>query len=174
MWRDRLDPGEIVEVDGVRTTSPLRTAFDLARRGELEDRVVAVDALANAHRSAPDPLLNFAAWYRGARGNAGVAAALAYADARAGSPVGTRLRLVVVRAGLPVPEVRWVVQDERARTAVWLASPTPRTGSASSTTVRCTPTRLRCCGTSDGTPRCSTRGGESSGTPSTTSCTARS
>jgi very-short-patch-repair endonuclease len=32
----------------------------------------------------------------------------------------TRLRLLIVRAGLPRPEVQWPVQDTATRTAVWL------------------------------------------------------
>ena len=42
----------------------------------------------------------------------------------------TRLRMVIVGAGLPRPEVQWVVQDTVARTAVWLdlAWPTHRIG----------------------------------------------
>jgi hypothetical protein len=32
----------------------------------------------------------------------------------------TRLRLLIVRAGLPRPKVQWVVQDESAHTAFWL------------------------------------------------------
>jgi hypothetical protein len=36
--RDRIAPGEIVEVDGLRLTSPLRTAYDLARCPDLVER----------------------------------------------------------------------------------------------------------------------------------------
>jgi very-short-patch-repair endonuclease len=128
--RDRIAPGEIVEVDGVRLTSPLRTAYDLARGPDLVDAVVAVDALARVGGFAPDLLLHFAVRYRGSRGNSQVAEVLSHADRRAGSPMETRLRLLLVRAGLPRPEVQWAVQDERARTAVWLdlAYPAHRIG----------------------------------------------
>ena len=54
-------------------TTPLRTAYDLARREDLAEAVVAVDAvdaLANRGRFAPDLLLHFAAHYPRARGNA--------------------------------------------------------------------------------------------------------
>lgn len=46
------------------------------------------------------------------------------------SPMETRLRLVLVQAGLPRPRVQWVVQDPAARTAVWLdlAYPEHRVG----------------------------------------------
>lgn len=62
--RDRIAPGETCLVCDVRCTSPLRTAYDLGRRGDLVDRVVAVDRLANRHHFNPDLLLNFAVHYR--------------------------------------------------------------------------------------------------------------
>jgi very-short-patch-repair endonuclease len=118
--RTSLYPGEITEVKGVKVTSPLRTAYDLARRGDLVERVVAVDRLANVHRFNPDLLLHFSARFRRSRGNELVPNVLAHADRRAGSPMETRLRMLIVQAGLPNPQVQWVVQDERTRTAVWL------------------------------------------------------
>ena len=118
--RARLAPGEITEVKGLRVTSPVRTAYDLARRGDLVERVVAVDRLANVHRFTPDLLLHFTARNRRASGNDLVPYALAHADRRAGSPMETRLRMLIVQAGLPAPAVQWAVQDEHTRTAVWL------------------------------------------------------
>jgi very-short-patch-repair endonuclease len=118
--RTNLPTDEIIEVKGLKVTSPLWTAYDLARRGDLVERVVAVDRLANVHRFDPDLLLHFSARYRRSRGNGLVPTVLAYADRRAGSPMETRLRMLIVRAGLPKPEVQWVVQDDRGRTAVWL------------------------------------------------------
>jgi hypothetical protein len=90
--RTNLYPGEITEVKGLKVTSPLRTAYDLARRGDLVERVVAVDRLANVHRFNPDLLLHFSARYRRSRGNELVPYVLAHADPRAGSPMETRLR----------------------------------------------------------------------------------
>jgi hypothetical protein len=118
--RAALSPGEMKEVGGLKVTSPVRTAYDLARRGDLLERVVAVDRLANVHRFSPDLLLHLSARYRGSRGNRLVPHVVAYADRRACSPMETRLRMLIVRAGLPRPEVQWVVQDEHTRTAVWL------------------------------------------------------
>lgn len=118
--RDVLAPGEMRDVGTLRATTPLRTAYDLARRGTLVERVVAVDALARRHGFAPDLLLNFAVHFPRARGNDAIAEVLAFADRRSGSPMETRLRLLLEFAGLPRPQVQWVVQDERARRAVWL------------------------------------------------------
>ena len=49
MHRDRLRPDEIVHVDDIGCTTPLRTAFDLARQPDPVAAVVAVDRLANRH-----------------------------------------------------------------------------------------------------------------------------
>lgn len=117
--RDALHPGEIVEIRGVRVTSRMRTAFDLARWLPLTEGVVAVDALARGE-FGPDLLLNFAARYPGVRGVRRLAEVLSYADARSGSPPETRLRLILVRAGLPRPVPQHPVLDDRRRRAVWL------------------------------------------------------
>jgi hypothetical protein len=98
----------------------MRTAFDLARSAHRREAVVAVDRLANRHRFNPDLLLNFCVRYRGHRGVARVPEVLALASPYSGSPMETRLRLLIVDAGLPRPRVQWVVQDAAARTAVWL------------------------------------------------------
>lgn len=120
MSRARLEPDEIVQRDGLRVTSPVRTAYDLARRGPLVERVVAVDALAHTCRFAPDQVLLHAARHRGGRGTDGIAEVLTHADRRAGSPMETRLRMLLVLAGLPLPKVQWPVQDPVSRTVVWL------------------------------------------------------
>lgn len=118
--RDRLHPGEITLVDDVRTTTPLRTAFDLGRLDDLVDAVVGVDALAHRYRFTPDLLLNFAARHRRARGVRRLPEVLTHADRKAMSPMETRLRMLLVLAGLPRPVAQHPVQDPGARTAVWL------------------------------------------------------
>jgi very-short-patch-repair endonuclease len=92
--------------------------------------LVAVDRLANRHRFSPDLLLNFAVHYRGERGTDVICETLAHACRYAGSPMETRLRLLIETAGLPRPHVQWVVPDPVARTAVWidLAWPEIRVG----------------------------------------------
>lgn len=128
--RDRLVAGEIRTVGSVRCTFPPRTAWDLARRGPLVERVVGVDTLARAKGFSPDLLLNYAARFPGARGVDRLYEVLSLADRCSGSPMETRLRLLLVLAGLPRPRSQWVVQDPRVRRAVWLdlAYPEHRVG----------------------------------------------
>jgi very-short-patch-repair endonuclease len=118
--RDRLASGEITTAGGVCCTTAMRTAYDLARQEDLVEAVVAVDRLSNVHRFRPDLLLNFAVHYDGARGNDRVARVLAEVSPYSGSPMESRLRMVIVNGGLPRPRVQWPVQDVLARTVVWL------------------------------------------------------
>ena len=121
----------VVAEGGVLVTSPERTAYDLARREPgLVRAVVAVDAVANACRIAPSAVLGGAIRNRGARGITRGPEIVDLADAAAGSPMETRLRLVLVLGGLPRPNVQHPVLDDEARIAVWLdlAYPEQRIG----------------------------------------------
>jgi very-short-patch-repair endonuclease len=118
---DALLRRDVQTVRGVHLTTPLRTAYDLARWcDELVEAVVAVDRLSNKAGFAPEEVLRMAERYPRARGRKRLPRVVDLADRRAGSPMETRLRLVLVLRGLPRPEVQWVVQDERRRLAVWL------------------------------------------------------
>jgi hypothetical protein len=101
-------------VGGVRVTSPLRTAWDLARRLPLVEAVVAVDALARAASRTfqPAELSVRRAAEPGARGARRLAEVVTLADPRAESPPETRLRVALVRAGGPTPQVQFPVLDE--------------------------------------------------------------
>jgi hypothetical protein len=108
---------DLTVVGDLRVTSPLRTAWDLARRLPLVEAVVVVDALAgcvagSAGGFAPAELLARRAAEPGARGARRLAEVVALADPRAESPPETRLRVALVRAGLPRPEVQFPVLDE--------------------------------------------------------------
>lgn len=124
----RPDAADVTEVGGCRVTSPLRTAWDLCRRLDATEAVVALDALARAGRFAPADLLARRDDEPGARGCRRLDAVVAAADPCAESPPETRLRLQLIRAGLPRPEVQFEIRDEfgfvLARTD--LAYPGPR------------------------------------------------
>jgi hypothetical protein len=77
--RDTLQPDEITQVGDVRCTTPLRTAFDLARGPDREEAVVAVDRLANRHRFHPGRLAEHCVRHRGRRGVARIPDVLALA-----------------------------------------------------------------------------------------------
>lgn len=121
LHRDHLRRAEVTRRGPVAVTTPVRTAFDLARWiDDPVEAVVALDALARTGAFNPTEVLDLAARYPRARRRRRVAALVARADGRSGSPMESRLRLTLVDGGLPVPQVQYPVQDPDRRTAVWL------------------------------------------------------
>jgi len=113
----RVTRGEVVDADittasGVRITTGVRTAWDLARRLPLVEGVVAVDALARVTGFDPAALVARRATQPGARGCRKLDDIVRLADPRAESPPETRLRVALVRAGLPSPAVQHRIVEE--------------------------------------------------------------
>ncbi len=114
--------GQVAEVrtvnHGLRVTSAARTWADLASRLGLDDLVVLGDAVLR-HGWADVVELTAMAARPGRRGNRRMRAAIPLLEPRTDSPMETRLRLLIVRAGLPRPVAgRDVVVD-----GGWLARP---------------------------------------------------
>jgi alpha-1,2-mannosyltransferase len=120
-----LLPAEVCEVDGLRVTTPMRTAYDLGRRLDLVEAVAAVDALARIGRFAPSMLLNGPV---GARGRRRLREVVGLADPLAESVMETRLRILLVLGGLPRPVAQFPVIDADGvvRARVDLAYPAAR------------------------------------------------
>jgi very-short-patch-repair endonuclease len=97
---------EIQRLDGVRVTTPERTAFDLGRRGRIGMAVARLDALAQATDFKVPTVEELAARHRHTRGLRQLEAALDLMDAGAESPQETWLRLLVIRAGYPRPRTQ--------------------------------------------------------------------
>lgn len=114
--KDVLREQEWCRYQGLALTTPLRTAYDLARRRELVEAVVALDALAARFRFAPAEVLTIADRHPGARRRRRLPEIVELADPRSSSPMESRLRLVLVRAGLPKPAVQHPVTDRVGRT----------------------------------------------------------
>src|SRR4051812_39228167 len=60
-----LEPGDVVVCHGVPMTSATRTAFDLARRRDLIEAVVGVDAMLNRGGCELDELVTYVQQHRG-------------------------------------------------------------------------------------------------------------
>lgn len=93
-------------VRGAMLTTPVRTALDLACRGSLVEAVVAVDALAHRFGFAPSAVTRCSYDHPGRRGAARLPEVLRLADPLAESPMETRIRLAIVFAGLPAPQLQ--------------------------------------------------------------------
>ncbi|WAJ47304.1 hypothetical protein OK015_13180 [Mycobacterium sp. Aquia_216] len=112
VWEEHIEADEIVIVDGMRVTTPARTALDLARHYPKGVAVAAVDALARATELKPADVDLLIDRYRGRRGMKGARAALELVDGGAQSPKETWLRLLLIRAGLPRPQTQIAVRNE--------------------------------------------------------------
>lgn len=120
---------EIVNLDGVRLTSPERTWLDLASLLAVPDLVAVGDHLVCEHgqlhpvpRSAicaRNDLVRVMARHHGMRGMK--AARMAYELVRVGadSPPETKLRLALIDAGLPEPELNHILFDLNGIPLVW-------------------------------------------------------
>ena len=111
-WEERIEPDEITIIDGMRATTPPRTALDLARRWPLGFAVAAVDALTQATDLKVADVELLVDRYRGRRGMKAARAALELVDGGAQSPKETWLRLLLLRAGFPRPQTQIVVRNE--------------------------------------------------------------
>lgn len=113
--KDTVAPGEVRVIAGVRCTTVARTAFDIGRRLPLEDGLVRVDALLQASGVPVSEVAELAAKYPGARDIGRLRQVLDLADAGAESPQETRVRLVLVRGGLPRPVAQIAIRNASGR-----------------------------------------------------------
>lgn len=110
-----LGPAETCTVAGMDVTTPARTAFDLGRLYRPELAVPLVDALLNATGIKPADVLAVADAHPGCRGVARLRSVLPLFDGGAESPQESRLRLTIVRGGLPTPETQIEFRDLHIR-----------------------------------------------------------
>lgn len=108
---DTLWDDETCVRDGIRMTTPARTAFDLGRRKGLINAVIRLDALANATELKVADVEVLADRHRGARGLVQLRRMLPMVDGGAESPYETRTRLALVAGGLPRPRTQ--IEPER-------------------------------------------------------------
>ena len=108
---ERIDPAEIVTIDGMSVTSSMRTAFDLARHQTRDLAVRHLDDLARATGLRAGDVLELASTYPRARGLRRAEEALDLMDAGGQSPRETWLRLLYLDAGFPRPRTQIRVTD---------------------------------------------------------------
>jgi hypothetical protein len=106
---------EIVTRRGLSTTSPLRTVVDLAGRNPLTEGVVAADMFLHSRLVSLAELRLYVDTHPGARGIARLRRVVDLAELKTESPMETRLRMLLVLAGLPRPEVQASIRDDDGR-----------------------------------------------------------
>lgn len=100
--------------EGLRVSAPERMFVELATLLALVDLVVVGDALVRQGLASPASLVQACAAYRG-RGALLARQAAGLVRARVDSPMETRLRLLIVLAGLPEPVVNLELRAEDGR-----------------------------------------------------------
>ena len=115
VYRVALDGSEVVIKRGFRTTSLMRTLFDLSWKLSLVEAVVIADM---ALHGGLVRLAELAEWVECQAGRKGVHSArrvLELVDPAAESPMETRLRLLLVLGGLPRPQSQVRLHDDQGR-----------------------------------------------------------
>jgi hypothetical protein len=107
-----LDGDVVHDPPRLRRTGRARTAVDLIRRGEVDDGVVLLDRLVTAGIVRLDDVRDAVAILHRGRGSRLAGEIVGLADGLAASPPETRLRLVMLRAGLPTPVAQFRVFDD--------------------------------------------------------------
>ncbi len=105
-WSDRIADDEIQLMDAMRTTTPARTAFDLACRNPVGKAVAALDALTRATRLDIADVERLTERYKGHRNIRRARQALKLVDGGAESPRETWLRLLLIDAGYLRPRTQ--------------------------------------------------------------------
>jgi very-short-patch-repair endonuclease len=102
--RARLSESEVVCIRGLRATAMVRTLSDLCRRLPLTEAVVIADAALHMRRVTLDQLGSMKRIVR-------------FAEPASESPMESRLRMVLVLAGLPRPRAQVRIYDSNGRFA---------------------------------------------------------
>lgn len=109
-----LDRSEVVEIGGLRVTSPARTAADLARTLPAEQAVVVTDS-ALAGRLTQAELREALRRQKGWPGVPRARRVADFADGRSGSVGESRSRWAMTVAGIPAPDLQHEVRDRHGR-----------------------------------------------------------
>jgi very-short-patch-repair endonuclease len=107
-----LSPDDVGTVRGIRVTTPARTAFDIGRLHHPDRAVPLLDALLNATHTKVADVLTLAETKSGIRGIRQLRSVLQLADGGAESPQESRLRMLLVKRGLPRPETQIEFVDQ--------------------------------------------------------------
>lgn len=111
--RETLLDEEVCLVQSLDCTTVARTVFDMGRRIPGDDAIIRIDTLLNATRCPLAEVYRVASRHPGARGIRRLRQVLDLVDGGAESPQETRVRLLLVRAGLPRPETQVPIRDSR-------------------------------------------------------------
>jgi very-short-patch-repair endonuclease len=117
LHRSPLPGGDVVQMRGVSATSMARTIGDLCGRLILTEAVVIADAAMHSHRISLAEINSWAQSNPRRHGIQNLRRLLSLAEPAAESPMETRLRMLLVLAGLPRPKAQVSIHDRSGRFA---------------------------------------------------------
>ena len=106
---------EVCWAASLPVTTPARTAFDIGRSRALDTALPILDALFAATGIDAAEVSAIADRWPGVRGVRQVRSVLQFVDGGAESPQESRLRLALIRGGLPRPQTQIIFRDLRIR-----------------------------------------------------------
>lgn len=107
--RDLL-PRDLMVVEGLTVTTPLRTALDLGCHLKRMMALAALDLFKNKHGLTDTELLGELVRFRGRRGVRQLRPLIPISDPRAESVRESWTRLAIIDEGLPVPELQYWIE----------------------------------------------------------------
>ncbi|WP_231123702.1 DUF559 domain-containing protein [Nocardioides sambongensis] len=107
-----LAAGDLTSIAGVRATNPVRTALDLGCALHQRDAYAAMNRLAGSHGFGAADLAVHLPRYVGRRGVVQLRALVPLVDPRPESPRESWTLLELLAAGLPKPELQYVVAED--------------------------------------------------------------
>lgn len=107
--------GEVVWRYGLPTTSVPRTLLDVSCRLTLTEAVVIADMALHAKLIEPDAMHSAVDRFGGVWGVKALRLVAFHAEPAAESPMETRLRMLLVQAGLPRPQAQVSIHDRAGR-----------------------------------------------------------
>jgi Protein of unknown function (DUF559) len=107
-----LGTRETLVRNGIRITTPERTAFDIGRSLSVSRSIPILDALSHATSFKIANVVSLADARPGSRGIRRLRSVLKLVDGGAESPQESRVRLLLVAAGLPPPQTQIEFNDE--------------------------------------------------------------
>ena len=113
--RCELAKEEVVAVRGFPATAPARTVRDLCATASLTEAVVVADMALHKGLVTVSGLVREAERSAGSRGVRMLRRALEHVEPKSESPMETRLRMLIVLAGLPRPEAQVTIRDRFLR-----------------------------------------------------------
>jgi len=120
-----LHAGDYAILDGVAITSPTRTWWDLATVLASADLLAVTDQILRTWCSV-DMLKESLGRHAGQRGAVRARCALRHGDPRAESRMESVTRWLLIEAGLPAPDLQYVVRDEHGYAVARLDLAYPR------------------------------------------------